>query len=461
MCTGVFPEPWAFTQRARTWLQAHRADFDLVHDNQSSRQRDARDDGRRLADLRHAPPPDHRRPRPRARAREERLRSASTCSAGTRSSDADEGRAPGPAPRDRERELAQGHRRPDGRRPRAAARSCRSASTRTCSVRSTTSRASRAGCSSTTSSDVPLKGLVPLLEAVAKVRTERDDVHLVVIGKPKDRLEDPRAAREARPRPHVEFVSGVSTERIVELYAECELAVVPSLYEGFSLPAIEAMSCAAPLVATTGGALPEVIGPSGEAALTVPPNDPRRARRPRSSTMLDEPELRARLGAAGRARILDRFTWRKTAEGMIENWYETLEIDRARPPTRGSALTMLTVDFDRLQLATRRHAPRHGLRRRPPRVRGDAARRVGARARLLRGRAQGRARHRRRDARGGRDPGDAAVAHGQRRRAAPAVPRRRRSTASSCSEVLEHIWDDERRDHRARARAASPAAAWR
>jgi glycosyltransferase involved in cell wall biosynthesis len=177
----------------------------------------------------------------------------------------------------------------------------------------------------TTSSDQPLKGLVPLIEAVAMVRTERDDVHLVVIGRPKDGSKIPALLEKLGLRPHVEFVSGVSTERIVELYAECELAVVPSLYEGFSLPAIEAMSCAAPLVTTTGGALPEVTGPSGEAALTVPPNDPG-ALATAILTMLAEPELRARLGAAGRARILDRFTWRKTAEGMIENWYETLEI---------------------------------------------------------------------------------------------------------------------------------------
>ena len=72
----------------------------------------------------------------------------------------------------------------------------------------------------------------------------------------------------------VEFVSGVTDERIVELYAEAEIAVVPSLYEGFSLPAIEAMACGVPLVTTTGGALPEVVGPSGERAMTVPPADP-------------------------------------------------------------------------------------------------------------------------------------------------------------------------------------------
>src|SRR6185369_14533 len=94
-----------------------------------------------------------------------------------------------------------------------------------------------------------------------------------VIGKPKNGSKIPALLEKLGLRPHVEFVSGVSTERIVELYAECELAVVPSLYEGFSLPAIEAMSCAAPLVTTTGGALPEVVGNDNETALLVPPGD--------------------------------------------------------------------------------------------------------------------------------------------------------------------------------------------
>ena len=72
----------------------------------------------------------------------------------------------------------------------------------------------------------------------------------------------------------VAFVSGVTDERIVELYAEAEVAVVPSLYEGFSLPAAEAMACGVPVLATTGGALPEVVGPDGESAGTVEPGDP-------------------------------------------------------------------------------------------------------------------------------------------------------------------------------------------
>ena len=125
----------------------------------------------------------------------------------------------------------------------------------------------------TASADVALKGLVPLLEAVAKVRTERE-AELVVVGKPRDGSSIPSVIDRLGLEGHVTFASGVAPERMVELYNEAEVAVVPSLYEGFSLPAIEAMSCAAPLVTTTGGALPEVTGPSGEAALTVPPNDP-------------------------------------------------------------------------------------------------------------------------------------------------------------------------------------------
>jgi glycosyltransferase involved in cell wall biosynthesis len=106
----------------------------------------------------------------------------------------------------------------------------------------------------TASADVALKGLSFLLEAMAKLRTERD-VTLTIIGRPKEGASNDLIDKLGL-RPHINFVSGVSDERIVELYAEAELAVVPSLYEGFSLPAIEAMATGICLVATDGGACP-------------------------------------------------------------------------------------------------------------------------------------------------------------------------------------------------------------
>jgi glycosyltransferase involved in cell wall biosynthesis len=176
----------------------------------------------------------------------------------------------------------------------------------------------------TTSSDVPMKGLSVLLEALAKLRTERDDAELVIIGKPKKRSSIPPLIERLGLGGAVRFVSDVTTERIVELYAEAEVAVVPSLYEGFSLPAVEAMACGVPLVATTGGAVPEVVGTHDETGLLVPPGDADALARMLHHA-LDRPELRARIGAAGRARALERFTWRQTAVGTVDNYRALLE----------------------------------------------------------------------------------------------------------------------------------------
>jgi glycosyltransferase involved in cell wall biosynthesis len=173
----------------------------------------------------------------------------------------------------------------------------------------------------TASADVALKGLAYLLEAMAKLRTERD-IRLTIIGKPRAGasadLIDKLGLRQ-----YIDFVSGVPDERIVELYAEAELAVVPSLYEGFSLPAIEAMATGICLVATDGGALPEVTGTDGGTVLQVRAGDAdslaaaiRRG--------LDDAALRARVGDAGRRRVVDRWTWRHCAAQTVEQYREVL-----------------------------------------------------------------------------------------------------------------------------------------
>ncbi|MCJ7437827.1 MAG: glycosyltransferase family 4 protein [Acidimicrobiia bacterium] len=176
----------------------------------------------------------------------------------------------------------------------------------------------------TASADVPMKGLAPLLESLAKVRAERNDAHLVVIGKPKGKSKIPALIERLGLTDAVEFVSGVTTERIVELYAQAEVACVPSLYEGFSLPAVEAMACGVPVVGTTGGAVPEVIGRDGETGLLVPPGDPD-AFAVALLRALGDPELRARIGAAGRERAIARVTWRRTAEGTAEHYHAMLD----------------------------------------------------------------------------------------------------------------------------------------
>lgn len=170
-----------------------------------------------------------------------------------------------------------------------------------------------------TSADVPLKGLGVLLEALAALRRERPLAHLVCVGKVREGGQAQRRVAELGLADAVTFRSGVPELELVDLLRSAEVAVVPSLYEGFSLPAVEELSCGIALVATTAGALPEVAGPDGEAALLVPPGDPV-ALAGAIRRLLDDPDLRARMGAAGRRRVEQRFSWR-AASAATAAWY--------------------------------------------------------------------------------------------------------------------------------------------
>jgi glycosyltransferase involved in cell wall biosynthesis len=174
----------------------------------------------------------------------------------------------------------------------------------------------------TASADVALKGQAYLIEAMAKLRADGHDISLTVIGRPKpgkslDLIE------QFGLMPHIQFVTGVSDERIVELYSEAELAVVPSLYEGFSLPAIEAMCSGTPLVATDGGALPEVTGEDGETVFRCRKGDAGDLARAIRDALAN-PALRAKVGEQGRRRVLERWTWRRCAEMTVDQYREVL-----------------------------------------------------------------------------------------------------------------------------------------
>lgn len=175
----------------------------------------------------------------------------------------------------------------------------------------------------TTSADVPIKGLAFLIEAVAKLRTERD-LHLVVVGRPRQNGAVARAIERFDLAAHVRFETKIDSLRLVDLYAESEVAVVPSLYEGFSLPAAEAMSCAVPVVATTGGALPEVVGGDGSCGVLVPPADAG-ALAAAIGALLDDRQRREVMGRAGRARVQRKFTWAETARRTADEYRAVIE----------------------------------------------------------------------------------------------------------------------------------------
>jgi glycosyltransferase involved in cell wall biosynthesis len=316
MCLGGFPEPLTFSLRALAALRRRRTEFDLVHDNQclgygllglgwvglpvlatihhpiqvDRRLELAQATGGRRLSLRRW------YGFTRMQARVARRLPLLTVSEAAREDVAREMRVPpgriAVVPNGVDAELF----RPRPERRRRAGRIV-----------------------ATASADVPLKGLDPLLRAFAMLRARRP-AELVIVGRPRADGPIPRLLDQLDLNGSVRFVSGVPDDELVSLYAEAEAAVVPSLYEGFSLPAVEAMACGLPLVATTAGALPEVVG---DAALLVPPGDPC-ALADRLTALLTDAGLRRRLGERGRERVLGRFTWEAAARRTVDRYREVI-----------------------------------------------------------------------------------------------------------------------------------------
>lgn len=336
MWTGGFPEPLTFSLRARRHLRARRGDFDVVHDNQTLGYGLLGDVGAPLVTTIHHPITVDRQLELDAAEGRRRRMSVRRWYAFTRMQKRVARRLPsvltvsGTSRQEIVDHLGVRDDRihvvhigadtdlfsPDPSVPQVPGRIV-----------------------TTSSADVPLKGLVFLVEALAKVRTEHPAAHLVVVGK---RAEDGPVAQLIERyglEGSVEFVKGISDAELVDLVRSAEVACVPSLYEGFSLPAAEAMATGTPLVATTGGAIPEVTGPDGETCLAVRPGDAG-ALAAGLSRLLGDPRLRERLGSAGRSRVLERFTWAKAAEGTVARYREAIaggDRSAAQPQSRSAA----------------------------------------------------------------------------------------------------------------------------
>lgn len=163
------------------------------------------------------------------------------------------------------------------------------------------------------SADHPLKGLNYLIDALAELRKTRPDLELMVIGAPKPGGPTETQIKQLGLEDAITFRHGLEVSEIVDLWAEATIAVSPSVYEGFGLPAGEAMACGVPLVSSAGGALPEVVGDAG---IVVPVRDAAALAR-EIGGLLDDPARRDELGQQGRDRILEAFTWKRAAEESV------------------------------------------------------------------------------------------------------------------------------------------------
>jgi glycosyltransferase involved in cell wall biosynthesis len=173
------------------------------------------------------------------------------------------------------------------------------------------------------SADVPLKGVSHLLHAVARLRVERDlDVQLVSKLEPNGPTE--KLIAELGISDIVHSCSGISDEELAGLLASAEVACIPSLYEGFSLPAVEAMASGTPIVASRAGALPEVVGTDGDCARLVRPGDVDDLTAVLGE-LLDSPMELRRLGAAGRRRAVEVFSWESVAAQTVSVYERAME----------------------------------------------------------------------------------------------------------------------------------------
>ena len=180
------------------------------------------------------------------------------------------------------------------------------------------------------SADTPLKGVGTLLHAVSRLRVERD-LELQLVARVEPNGPTHKLIAELGISDIVHITSGLPDQELATLFASAEVACIPSLYEGFSLPAVEAMASGTPVVASRVGALPEVLGTDGACAELVKPGDVGELASALGD-LLDDPNKRRRLGDAGRHRALDVFSWESVAAQTVRVYERAI----ARTTRRGN-----------------------------------------------------------------------------------------------------------------------------
>ena len=171
----------------------------------------------------------------------------------------------------------------------------------------------------TNSADTPLKGLFFLFQAVAELE-KFQEVSITVIGEPRKDGDMLRLIQKLGIGHRINFTGRIDHQEFVQQYARAAVAVVPSVYEGFGLPAGEAMACGVPVISTTGGALPEVVGDAG--ILVEPANSAALAGAMRE--LLNNPLRAQKLGMAGYKRVHRHFTWKRAAEKTVAAYREVI-----------------------------------------------------------------------------------------------------------------------------------------
>jgi glycosyltransferase involved in cell wall biosynthesis len=173
------------------------------------------------------------------------------------------------------------------------------------------------------SRDTAVKGLRYMLEAFAILR-RKQNLELIVVAKGTDNSMTQKLIANLGVRDYVKFIDEIDTAELINQYRLATVAVIPSIYEGFGLPAAEAMACGAPVISTTAGALPEVIGNAG---ILVPPADVRALAEAISALVLN-PSKRRHLSKIGRKRIMQMFNWRNTAQHTADVYAEAIEFQK-------------------------------------------------------------------------------------------------------------------------------------